>query len=147
MISCNRLAVRLRAMAVLAAAGVCILEEVAVAADNVIVKSPDGRLTMQVEVDGTGQLTYRLSHGDAAIIEPSPLGLTVDGTTLGRGVLLGEPKQWDADETYSCRGVHSKARNHFNGAMIPVTHSQSEVEYISTPRELHDLGSDEYEEL
>ena len=122
----------------LVVAGVCVLAQVVLGADSVVIKSPDGRLAMQVGADGMGQLAWQLSFEDLAVIEPSPLGVTLNGTSLGRGVTLGKPERWGVDETYVWRGVHSKARNHFNGARIPVTHTQSKVPYVVEVRVFDD---------
>ncbi len=123
----------------LAVVGVCVFfAQVALGAEGVVVKSPDGRLTMQVGADATGRPVYQLSRDDIAVIEPSPLGVTVNGTSLGRGVTFGKPQRWGVDQTYPWRGVHSKARNHFNGAKIPATHAQSRVPYALEVRVFND---------
>ena len=119
-------------------AGVCLLAQVALGGNGMVIKSPDGRLAVQVGTDKAGQLTYELSREDVVVIEPSPLGLTVDGTPLGRGVSLGQPQRWGLDESYAWRGVHSRARNHFNGLQLPVTHAQSKVKYTLEVRVFND---------
>jgi alpha-glucosidase len=119
-------------------AGVCLLAQVAFGGNGPVVRSPDGRLAVQVDRDQAGRLTYQLSREDVAVIEPSPLGITVDGTALGRGVLLGQPQRWGVDESYAWRGVHSLARNHFNGLQLPVTHTQSKVKYTLEVRVFND---------
>jgi alpha-glucosidase len=125
-------------MGELVVAGISMLVHVALGAGGAVVKSPDGQLALQVGVDGAGQLVYQFSREDAVVVEPSPLGVTVNGTPLGRDVSLGKPQRWGADETYAWRGVHSQARNHFNGAKFPVTHSQSKVKYTLEVRVFND---------
>jgi alpha-glucosidase len=119
-------------------AGIWMLAQVGLGADTVVVKSPDGRMAVQVGADGAGRLTYTLSREGEVIVEPSPLGVTADGTPLGRGVSLGQPQRWGEDETYAWRGVHSRARNHFNGIKIPVTHMASRTTYTLEVRVFDD---------
>jgi alpha-glucosidase len=118
--------------------GIWMVAQVALGADNVVVKSPDGRLSLQVGVDQTGQLTYQLSRGKVVIMEPAPLGLTIDGTPWGRGVTLGRPERWGVDETYAWRGVHSRARNRPNVIRIPVTHTAGGGKYTLEARVFDD---------
>jgi len=121
-------------------AGLCVLSQVALGAGEVVVSSPAGTVSMTVGVNVQGQLYYRLSEGDRVVIEPSPLGITIDGVRLGRGVSLGKPVRQSKDETYATRGVHSMARNHYNGAAIPVTHDKSRTSYVLEVR-LFDDGA------
>jgi alpha-glucosidase len=121
-----------------AIAGVCMLAGAGGLSQGMVVKSPDGRLSMWVGVDGDGQLTYWLDREDRTVIAPSPLGITIDGVALGRGVAPGRPERWAVDETYLCRGVHSKARNHFNGVKLWIAHKPSERAYTLEVRVFDD---------
>lgn len=59
--------------------------------DSYILKSPDGAL--EVTVSG-GKLTYSAAVGKTPVIEPSEIGLLVQGgVNLGEDAVLGEPKQ------------------------------------------------------
>ena len=109
-------------------AGMCALSQVALGANEVVVTSPGGGLSLALGVADGGQLSYRLSCRDRAVVESSALGITIDGQDLGRGVVLGAPTRWSLDETYPARGAHALARNHFNGAVIAVTHCQERDE-------------------
>lgn len=84
---------------------------------SVPVASPDGRLKLTMVV-AKGRLQYDVAFRGAAVIEPSPLGLLVDGVDLGQGVEVDRVEQENANETYPWRGVHSVAVNHHNGARI-----------------------------
>ena len=119
-------------------AGVCMLSQMVLGAGGIVVQSPDGQLFTTVGTSDVGQLTYTLSRKGRAVIEPSPLGVTVDGSHLGRGVSVGSPDRWTVDESYRTRGVHSQARNHFSGARIPVLHAQSGTKYILEVRVFND---------
>ncbi|MHC4519731.1 MAG: glycoside hydrolase family 97 N-terminal domain-containing protein, partial [Planctomycetota bacterium] len=110
--------------------GICVLSAAVLRANEVVVKSPDGALTMTVGIADGGQLTYDLARRGQAIVESSPLGITIDDTRLGRGATLGSPQRSSVDETYATRGVHAIARNHYHGATTPVTHRGTETLYV-----------------
>ena len=137
-ITCNSWEVRQMARLGFMMVAFSLLAQTAMGVEDVSVTSPDGRIALVVSVDQQGRLTYQLSRGDVAIVEPSPLGLTADAVHLGRGVSLGQPERTSADETYSTRGVHPEARNHYNGAKIPVTHTKSKTKYTLEVRVFND---------
>lgn len=122
----------------MAMVGMCVMAGAGGLSDYMAVKSPDGRLSVSVGVDGTGQLAYRVDRAGQAVVEASPLGVTVDGIPLGRGVAPGRAERWAVDETYLCRGVHSKARNHFNGVKIPIAHKPGGRTYTLEVRVFND---------
>jgi len=119
-------------------ASVCVLSQVVWGASGVVVQSPNGGLSVTVGISDAGQLTYTLLRKGRAVIEPSPLGVTVDGAHLGRGVSVGSPDRWTVEESYRTRGGHSRARNHFCGARVPVMHAQSGTKYILEVRVFDD---------
>ncbi len=125
-------------------AGACVLCHVAQGANEVVVTSPDGAVSVTVCVDGQRQLTYQVGCRDRAIIEPSPLGIAVDGVHLGRGITLGAPVRGSHDGTYMTRGVHALARNHFNEAQIPVTHDRSHSDFVLQVRVFDDGAAFRY---
>ena len=64
--------------------------------DSYILKSPDGAL--EVTVSG-GKLTYSAAVGKTPVIEPSEIGLLVQGgVNLGEDAVLGEPKTDSREE-------------------------------------------------
>lgn len=66
--------------------------------DSYILKSPDG--TLEVTVSG-GKLTYSAAVGGITVIEPSEIGLLIQGgRNIGENVTLGEPKIESCEETY-----------------------------------------------
>lgn len=87
--------------------------------------SPSGNLRMRIEAAADGHLTWSLSRGPAAVMLPSPLGLTVAGTDLGAGVSLGTPTSEIISETFPVRGGKTTATNHCRSFRIPVTHGAS----------------------
>jgi alpha-glucosidase len=82
------------------------------------VESPDGnvRLTLLLRT----QMQFSLSFKGATVVEQSPISLTVDGVGLATNASRsGAPVRSTADETYASRGVHSRARNHYNAIAVP----------------------------
>jgi len=84
---------------------------------NVLIASPDGRLSLTVMTTG-GELEYRVTFDKATVIETSRLGIVIDGINLGHGVELGQVEHEEANETYAWRGVHSVAVDRYDGAKI-----------------------------
>lgn len=66
--------------------------------DSYILKSPDG--TLEVTVSG-GKLTYSAAVGKTPVIEPSEIGLLVQGgVNFGEDAVLGEPKTDSREEIW-----------------------------------------------
>jgi len=89
----------------------------------VVVDSPNRKVSLTVTVDGSGQVTWKVIRDGATVIEPSPVGIRIDGVDLGKGATLGKAETYRVDEKYAWRGVKSEAVNRANGARIPVRHS------------------------
>lgn len=87
------------------------------------VSSPDGNIVATVYVDENGSLGYSVKLGDTDVLLRASLGLTVDGVDMGKNITLGEPIETTLDETYTTRGMHTTARNHYNQSAFAVTHS------------------------
>src|SRR5262245_46311825 len=90
------------------------------AAAEVQVASPDGAIRFNVSI-GAARPTITVTFRDKTVIEPSPLAMAVDGTDITAGATAGTAERYQIDETYSTRGVHSRAVSHCNGAKIPLT--------------------------
>jgi len=93
------------------------------AAPPVTISSPDGKISLALSVDGSGQLTWHVTREGRAVIEPSALGIRVDGVDLGKGAAIGKSDTYRIDERYPWRGVKSEAVNRANGARVAVRHS------------------------
>lgn len=86
-----------------------------------IINSPDKaiRLTVTASKD---VFTYAIAYRGKTAIEPSPLGLNINGKTLpGNGLTIGNISTYTENTTYHpSRGFHSIATNHCNGAKINI---------------------------
>jgi alpha-glucosidase len=90
---------------------------------SVTVESPNRQVAVSIAVDAAGQLAWKVTRTGAAVIEPSPVGIRVDGVDLGRGASIEKSATYRVDETYPWRGVKSEAINRANGARVAVRHS------------------------
>ena len=97
----------------------CVLSaQICFSAEQQKVASPDGNLVMVLKTTQQGGLTYELRFRGKAVIEPSAMGIIVDGANLAQGVQLGKVERSRLNKTYPTRGVHSTAVNHYNGMRI-----------------------------
>ena len=81
--------------------------------------SPNNRV--QIALDAAGnKLAYRVNVKGQTAIEPSALGVTVDGKNLGENATLGQPVTRTFRETYPVMGVHAMATNAYREAVFPV---------------------------
>ena len=91
-------------------------------ADTVVVKSPDGRNVVSIDGD---KLTYAVSRDGKAIIDPSPLGLKLDGATLAAGARLTGHAETSVKDRYDI--VVGKARS------APDHYQQSDLAFAAAP--------------
>lgn len=82
--------------------------------------SPDGRTQVSVAVDGGGRLTYRVSHDDRCVLEPSPIGVILDGIDLGKEAVLEADRPYKLDLTYPWRGKVAMIAHQCQGLVIPI---------------------------
>ena len=82
--------------------------------------SPDGQVSANVGVSD-GRLVLGVRRAGKTALEPSPLGITIDGVDLGEDVKLGAAETYTTDTEYpnprgsgmlhdQCRGVRFKVR-------------------------------------
>jgi alpha-glucosidase len=90
-------------------------------AEQVTVKSPGGKLEVEVAVDGGRKLTWTVRRGGIVVLGPGALGLTVDEQELGTGVSLGEVRRRTIEERYPTWGNHAVAVNHCNDGVVELT--------------------------
>ena len=114
-----------RAAAAVGASLVVALSLVLPAAAPVSLTSPDGQLALVVEVTSEGRLTWKTTMGGKPVIEPSPLGIVVDGIDLGTGAEIGGSERYKVDEKYPWRGVHAIAVKRANGTRLALKHRAS----------------------
>ena len=100
----------------------------------VSVTSPDGKVAIVIAVGDAGQLTWRASIDGKPVIEPSAMGIVVDGVNLGIGVDIQKTERYRVNETYSWYGGHRTGVNLANGARIALRHRASATAYVVEAR-------------
>ncbi len=113
-----------RLLCLAAAAGLGSLPP-ALAADNLVLSSPAGRVQFRLMRLEDGRLGYAVALRGQTVVEPSPLGIVVDGLNLAERVEIGVPRRYRVRETYPWYGVHSPAVSRCRGGRIPVKHFPS----------------------
>ena len=82
--------------------------------------SPHKNIRARVALDSEGRLVWSLHRKGIAVVEPSPLGITVDGLDYGKGCLPGEAITSRIREVYPWRGGKSRATNDCLAVTLPV---------------------------
>jgi alpha-glucosidase len=93
------------------------LEEIAVA-------SPDGQVTFKL-LSNAERLSYAVTMGETAVVEPSPLQFSVDGFDLTSGVVFSGIERAAINETYPWHGGKATAVNRCRVATVSFTHDLS----------------------
>ena len=81
--------------------------------------SPGNRVQIALAAQD-GALSYSVRVRGQIAIEPSALGVTIDGANLGEGAIVGQPLRRALRETYPVVGVHATALNAYREAIFPV---------------------------
>jgi alpha-glucosidase len=99
------------------------------AAADVTVASPDGRVRFVLSSGAQGHLEYTVAFNSKNIIDPSPLGIVVDGVDLAGGAQIGKAEGYKINETYPWYGPHSTAVDNCNGVKVALTHPKTGTSY------------------
>ncbi|MEY4489106.1 MAG: hypothetical protein RIQ79_1614 [Verrucomicrobiota bacterium] len=101
-------------------------------------RGPDGHIAVQLVPDAAGHLGYTITYKGRVVVEPSPLGLTVEGQDLGADVTLGAAKRFKTDESYPILGGHARAIDRSRGAVVPVTAGTARTPWTLEARVFND---------
>jgi alpha-glucosidase len=107
-----------------------VLNEVSygVAADEVVVASPNKQIQFYLSSRSAPGLRYRISFKNKPVIETAQLGIVIDGTDLGQGAEIGKVENYRLKEKYLSRGVHSEAANDCRGTRLAVKHKPTNTD-------------------
>lgn len=96
------------------------------------VLSPDDQLNLNLDVSANGTLLYSLLKGNDTIVSPSRLGFVLqNGDSLCRDLQIADIKYSAFDETWQRQwGENKSVRNHYNEALVRVSHKPSGREYL-----------------
>jgi alpha-glucosidase len=114
----------------------CVSVAAAAAAETQVV-SPDGAIRCTIAYEEP-RLSYTVAFQGKPVIESSPLVMTLDGTEITAGVKAVTVQEYDVDETYPTRGVHSRAVNRSRGARIALAHAGSGTSFLLDVRASND---------
>ena len=107
------------------------------------VTSPGRRLVVRLfpATQATPHLTWQVTLQGGMVIEPSRLGIVLDGRNLGQGARITHVEAYRVDEKYAWRGVHSQAVNRANGARLRVAHDELRAPYTIDVRASDDSAA------
>jgi alpha-glucosidase len=94
--------------------------------DARVVTSPNGKVAFRLSLRDQ-RLTYDITFNKRTVLEPSRLGIAVEGINLGDGVVLVKEESFAINERYPVRGAHSLAINQCQGAVITLKHTASQT--------------------
>jgi len=106
----------------LAAAALCAWA--AFASEALVLTSPSGAVHFRITVEGQA-VFYDVSLRGKPVIDPSRLGIVIDGVNLCDAARAGAPAVYKTDASYPVLGVHATARDKSNAARLPLTHVPS----------------------
>ncbi|WP_267433915.1 glycoside hydrolase family 97 protein [Sphingomonas sp. GM_Shp_1] len=89
-------------------------------AKTVTIASPDGKVQATLS-DDRGKLQYRVTVDGRPVLDPSPLGMRVDGVELGDGAAIGTVQRRKTDTRYRFFGGKAEAVDRANIASIGLT--------------------------
>jgi alpha-glucosidase len=105
--------------------------------EQVEVFGPDGNVKFTI-FPNAERLSFTVELGNMVVIDPSTIVMNLDGYDLSSGVVLGNVKRYEIDETYPWHGAHNTAVNKCNGAKISLQHDLSFTDYVLEVRAFDD---------
>lgn len=90
-------------------------------AAEVEVVSPSGDIRGVIRTDDAGALTYEVFRDGHCVVEPSRMGVTVDGRDLGAAVVLGQVTRSTTDDRFPTLGTMAGAEVRTNTITVEVT--------------------------
>jgi alpha-glucosidase len=88
--------------------------------DIITVKSPDGKINVEINKGTDSKLYYKIEANGNEIITPSRLGIVSDNVDLGSDFRFGHSESKMIDETYPMFGIHNKAINRCNTTTVEI---------------------------
>lgn len=82
-----------------------------------IINSPDAKIEFKLTTTNS-KLFYSVTYDKTPVIESSAMGLIVNGYVFGENLSIVNVKKDKLNETYTYRGVHSKAINRYNSGEV-----------------------------
>lgn len=92
----------------------------AACAKTVTIASPDGKVQALLS-DDAGKLRYRVTVDGRAVLDPSPIGMRVDGVELGEDAAIGAVTRTKTDSRYRFFGGKAEAVDRANVASVALS--------------------------
>lgn len=129
-------AIRFGVLLALLLPGFTYADEVARAA------SPDGRITVTLDINGEGRLAYRVARDGKPVIDDSRLGLQLrNGRALLRNLKLQAQATRDFDEHWELPwGERRHVRNHYNELRAQIVESDRDKRRFDVVFRIYDDG-------
>jgi alpha-glucosidase len=102
------------------------------------VASPNGGVVFELLDDDSGGLQYQVGFGKHIVIEPSRLGIVIDGVNLATDARVEKVDRYKMKEPYATRGVSSTAVNHCRVAEFHLAHGPTDNRFILEVRAFDD---------
>lgn len=108
-----------------------------VSMDQISIVSPNRQVKLTL-LPNAERLTFAVTLGDEAVMDPSTIAMKLDGYDLSSGVVLGSVERYKIDETYPWHGARAAAANRCSGARISLQNDLSFVDYVLEVRAFDD---------
>ena len=95
-----------------------------------VVASPNNEIEFHLLEGDTPALQYKVVAGRELVIEPSKIGIVLDGVNLGKDALIETFEPYEINEKYPCHGGHSTALNRCRGAKFQVFSKKSNTRFV-----------------
>jgi alpha-glucosidase len=107
------------------------------------IAAPAGGIAVRVfpAPDRGARLMWQVTMRGQPVIEPSRLGIVVDGQDLGDGAAITHAEPYRVDERYPWRGVHAQAVNRANGMRLRLLHRATNTAWSADVRVSDDAGA------
>jgi len=115
----------------------CLTPELLSGPSRIDISSPDGSLHFLLGAN-KDQLTFSVTMNGKTVVDVSPLHMSIDGNEITTGIKTGKTRKFSVNETYPLFGLHSEARNIYNGSTTAVTNLKSGIKYTIEVRVFND---------
>jgi len=99
-------------------------------ADNVVIKSPDKNLTVNVFLNQSGTIHYNVIYKEKEILEDSPLGMVTNVSDFSKDLRFINKKESTVNKSYSQDRI-KKSQIHYQANELTCTYETSEKSKIS----------------
>ena len=109
---------------------VSLFFSMASSAEPVSIENPQGALSVEVFADDANRLSFSIfTNTGEPLVQPSPLGIVVDGADLGASVDIQAPEVRRITETFPTRLNHTTGSIDCNRAEIGILHRETATAY------------------